>query len=349
MARARQRIGKRLIDGISPGGADRLVWDSDVSGFGLRVSPAGSLTYVLQYRLDGRERRYKIGRHGSPWAPEAARHEARRLLGRIVAGDDPQQDRFDKRAELSVAQVCDLYLAEGLLTRKETSIAAARSDLENHVKPLLGSRRLASLTWADLKHLLGDVAAGKTARMTKRGPRRLARVRGGKGAANSTLATLSAVLGFAAIRGLRADNPATRIRKFLSRKIERFLSPAELARLGQIFAGAASLGVESPFALAAIRLLVLTGCRRNEILTLERAHVDHHHRCLRLPDSKTGSKIMHLGAAAMRVIDAIPEVAGNPYLLPGKADGTHVTDLRLLGADSGCGRVGGRPHPRSAP
>ena len=328
MASARQRINKRLIDGISADGTDRLLWDSDVSGFGLRVSSAGCLTYILQYRLSGRERRYKIGRHGSPWAPETARQEARRLLGLIAAGQDPQQSRFDERVELSVAQVCDLYLSEGLLTRKETSIAAARSDLENHVKPLLGIRRVASLTRADLEHLLGDVAAGRTARTTKQGPRRLSRVRGGRGAANSTLTTLSALLGFAVIRGLRRDNPATGIRKFPSRKIERFLSPAELARLGQVLASAMSLGVESPFALAAIRLLMLTGCRRNEILTLKRAHVDHHHRCLRLPDSKTGSKIVHLGRAAMQMVATIPEVVGNPYLLPGKTDGTHVTDLQ---------------------
>lgn len=328
MAAERHRINKRLVDSIAADGTDHILWDSDIGGFGLRVSPVGRLTYVLQYRIDGRERRYKIGRHGSPWTPETARLEAKRLLGSIADGEDPQKAKFDERAELSVAQVCDLYLTEGLLTRKESSVSAARSDIENHVKPLLGIRRVAALTRADLEGLLRDVAAGKTARTVKQGRRRLARVRGGKGAANSTLTTLSAALGFAVIRGLRPDNPAIGIRKFPGKKIERFLSPAELARLGQVLASAASLGVESPYALAAIRLLMLTGCRKNEILTLKRAHVDHYHRCLRLPDSKTGSKIVHLGMAAMRVIATIPEVVGNPYLLPGKTDGTHVTDLQ---------------------
>lgn len=324
----RQRINKRLVDSVRTGGVERLLWDSELLGFGVRVAPSGRLTYVLQYRLDGRQRRYKIGTHGSPWTPETARQEARRLLGSIADGDDPQQVKFEQRAELSVAEVCDLYLAEGLVTRKGSSISAARSDIKHHVKPLLGVRRVGSLTRADLDGLLRDVAAGKTAHTVKQGPRRLARVTGGKGAANSTLTTLSAALGFAVTRGLRPDNPALGIRKFPSKKIERFLSPAELARLGQVLASAAALGVESPFALAAIRLLMLTGCRKNEILTLKRVRVDHYHRCLRLPDSKTGSKIVHMGLAAMRVIDAIPEVAGNPYLLPGKTDGTHVTDLQ---------------------
>ena len=73
---------------------------------------------------------------------------------------------------------------------------------------------------------------------------------------------------------------------------------------------------------------MLTGCRKNQILTLKRSHIDHYHRCLRLPDSKTGAKIVHLGMAAMRAITGVPEVSGNPYLLPGKTDGTHVTDLQ---------------------
>ncbi|OYY77168.1 MAG: hypothetical protein B7Y43_11855 [Sphingomonas sp. 28-62-20] len=328
MADRSVRINKRLIDSIKPTGKDRLIRDADLLGFGARVSALGLITYVFQYRFEGRQRRYKIGTHGSPWTPEMARLEAKRLVGLVAEGIDPQQTKFDERAELSVAELCDLYLAEGLLTRKESSISAARSDIEHHVKPLLGLRRVSSLSRADLEGLLRDVAAGKTAKTVKQGKRRLARVRGGKGAANSTLTTLSAALGFAVSRGLRANNPAIGIRKYPSKKIERFLSPAELARLGQVLASASSLGVESPFALAAIRILMLTGCRKNEILTLKRAHVDHYHRCLRLPDSKTGSKIVHLGMAAMRAIEAIPEVAGNPYLLPGKADGTHVTDLQ---------------------
>ena len=323
-----QRINKRLVDTIEANGTDRFLWDSSVAGFGLRVSKSGGISYILQYRIEGRQRRFKIGTHGSPWTPETARQEARRLLGSIVSGEDPQDVKIGKRAELSVAQLCDLYLAEGLLTRKALSIDGARVDIVHHIKPLLGVRRIRSLTRADLEGLLRDVAAGKTACTIKQGPRRLARVRGGRGAANSALTTLSAALGFAVARGLRPDNPALGIRKFPGKKIERFLSPAELARLGQVLAGAAALGVESPFALSAIKLLMLTGCRKNEILTLKRTHIDHHHRCLRLPDSKTGSKIVHMGLAAMRAIAAIPEVAGNPFLLPGKKSGTHVTDLQ---------------------
>lgn len=131
MAADRQRINKRLVDSLSADGTDRLFWDSELLGFGLRISPPGRLTYILQYRLDGRQRRFKIGTHGSPWAPEGARQEAKPLLGRIAEGEGPQQAKFDERVEMLVAQLCDLYLAEGLLTRKETSIASARSDISD--------------------------------------------------------------------------------------------------------------------------------------------------------------------------------------------------------------------------
>ncbi|MEG3125339.1 Arm DNA-binding domain-containing protein [Sphingomonas sp. GB1N7] len=138
MATARQRINKRLVDGLAADGNDRMIWDLDILGFGVRISPAGRISYVLQYRFEGRQRRYKIGVNGSPWTPETARQEAKRLLGQVADGADPQQYKIDDRAEISVATLCDLYLTEGLITRKLSSIASARSDIEHHIKPILG-------------------------------------------------------------------------------------------------------------------------------------------------------------------------------------------------------------------
>ncbi|OYY73055.1 tyrosine-type recombinase/integrase [Sphingomonas sp. 28-63-12] len=328
MAHSRVRLTKRLIDSLVIDGKERMLRDTDVLGFGLRISTEGTLTYVLRYRFEGGQRRYKIGIHGSPWTVETARAEAQVLLGKIADGVDPQQIKIAERKELTVGDLCDAYLAEGLLTAKDTSFDAARQDIENHIKPLMGRRRASTLKRVDIEDLLRDVAAGKTARRRKTGYRGLSRVRGGKGAANSAVSVLSAVMGFGVMRGVRLDNPAIGVKRFPGRKMECFLSPAELARLGETMAAAASLGVESSYAIAAIRLLILTGCRRNEILTLKRSYIDPHHRCLRLPDSKTGAKIVHLGAPAMKVILSIPYVEGSPYLLPGRKAGTHLTDLQ---------------------
>lgn len=332
MSQKRVKLTKRLVDDLSPSAKERFLWDNEVFGFGLRISPAGTVTYILQYRFEGRQRRFKIGIHGSPWTPETARQEARSLQGKIVDGIDPQHIRISERKELTIAELGEIYLTETLVTAKDRSVRAARNNIDNHIKPLMGSRRASSIARADVEQLLRDVAAGKTARKTKVGYRKLSRVRGGKGAANQCLTTLSAMMGVAVGRSLRLDNPVIGVRRFPGKKMERFLSPAELARLGEALAAAASLNVENPYAIAAIRLLVLTGCRKSEILTLKRSHIDTFHRCLRLPDSKTGAKIVHLGAPAIRVLASLRPVDGNPYLLPGKRDGTHVTDLQSVWA-----------------
>jgi integrase len=329
MANGRVKLLKSVVDTFTPGDRDLFAWDSEVVGFGLKVTPSGKKTFILQYRFTGRPRRYTIGAYGSPWTVETARTEAKSLLGKVVDGVDPQEEKVGLRRDITVAELCDLYLTEGLATRKASSVASARSDVNNHIKPLFGAKKAALITAGDADRLLLDVAAGKTERKTKTVKKRgLSRVRGGKGAANAAVTTLCAALSFGIRRGVRVDNPARGVRKFPEKKLERFLSPAELARLGEVLAAAEALGVENPFALAAIRLLILSGCRKNEILTLQRHYVDDRNRCLRLPDSKTGAKIVHIGDAVLEVIASVSEVAGNSYLLPGRGGDGHLTDLQ---------------------
>lgn len=324
-----ERITKRTLDSFFAR-TEEFFWDGGLPGFGVRRAAGGQLTYLLQYRFEGRQRRYKIGRHGAPWTPETARTEAQRLFGEIAAGRDPQSWRFEDRAKPSVAELCTSYVEEGMYACKPSTIAGARGCVDNHIVPLLGPRRADTITRSDVETMMRNVAAGKTCRTVKKGYRRKARVRGGKGAANNALGILSGALSFAVAQRIRADNPALGVKQYPGRKLDRFLSPAELARLGDVLACASALGVESLYAIAAIRLLILTGCRKSEILTLKRTDVDHYHRCLRLPDSKTGAKVVHLGAAAIRIIRSIPEEVGSPFLLPGKKAGTHVTDLQSV-------------------
>lgn len=324
------KITQRMVDTLLRCGPERFVWDAAVPGFGLRRSKEGRLTYLLQYRFEGRQRRYKIGRHAAPWTPEAARKEAQRLLGEIAAGRDPQTWRFEERAKPSVAELCAIYVRDGMYACKPSTIANAQGILANHIAPLLGKIRADTLTRSEIQAMMRSIAAGATRRTSKKGYRAKSVVRGGKGAANNALVVLSGALNFAVGEKIRPDNPAFGVKQYPERRIDRFLSPAELARLGDVLAAASSLGVESPYAIAALKLLILTGCRRSEILTLKRSYIDWYHRCLRLPDSKTGAKVVHLGAAAMRTIESIPETIGNPYLLPGRKDGTHVTDLQSV-------------------
>src|SRR5438067_2558727 len=99
----RRKITKSSVTSAAPGAVDRFLWDTELAGFGMKVTPAGARVYVVQYRAGSRLRRYTIGRHGSPWTPEAARREAARLLGIVGRGEDPAQSKQAAKTELSFA------------------------------------------------------------------------------------------------------------------------------------------------------------------------------------------------------------------------------------------------------
>jgi hypothetical protein len=223
------RITKRVVDAFRPGA---LVWDADVKGFGVRCQRAAKV-YILKTRINGKPRWLTIGRHGAPWTPETARREARKLLGEIAAGRDPAAEREDARRDLTIAELCDLYLAEGCLTKKASTLAIDRGRIERHIKPLLGKKHVQTLTKANVQRFLHDVATGKTAADIKTGHRGRAIVKGGKGTAGKAVALLGAIFTFAADRGLRQDNPAHGVKSFKTKRLERFLSQAELAHLGE--------------------------------------------------------------------------------------------------------------------
>ncbi|MSO71133.1 MAG: DUF4102 domain-containing protein [Alphaproteobacteria bacterium] len=111
----RGKITKRFVDSVIPGGQDQFCWDTDIKGFGLKVTPSGKKIYMLQYRVGRRgsiPRRFTIGLHGSPWTPDAARTEARRLLGLVAGAIDPAEAKAAARSDLSIAACCDQYLAD---------------------------------------------------------------------------------------------------------------------------------------------------------------------------------------------------------------------------------------------
>ena len=120
-----------------PADKDALVWDSDVSGFGLRVRRNGGKFYVLKYRFSGRQRWYTIGRHGAPWIPDAARERARKLLGLVADGKDPAEFRDIAKRDLTIGEHCDRYVKEGMEHKKKPStIAIDKGRIERHIKPL---------------------------------------------------------------------------------------------------------------------------------------------------------------------------------------------------------------------
>jgi integrase len=130
--------------------------------------------------------------------------------------------------------------------------------------------------------------------------------------------------------GLRVDgsNPVRHVAKYHEDKRERYLTRQELQRLGAVLADAQDRSIENPFVIAAIGLLVLTGARLSEILTLRWDHVDLENQVLRLPDSKTGAKLIYLNAAAIKLLRGMPRMQANPYVIAGKKPGARLINLQ---------------------
>ena len=322
---ATAKLTKRTVEAAElPSGngrdRERWLWDSELKGFGVKLTPGGRRVYVLKYRAlgDRQTRKIAIGAHGQPWTVEQARAEARRLLGLVAAGEDPAATRAAAKRGPTVAELCDLWLAEGNATKRESTLREDRYRIAAHVVPLLGSRKVADVTRADVERFMADVANGRSAEPAKK--RASGRAAGGRGVATRTMGMLGAIFAFAVARGLRPDNPAVGVKRFPDQKRERFLSPAEWARLGEAFTEAEAGGVNA-FSVNALRLLAMSGCRKSEVLTLRWEWVDLDRACLRLPTSKTGAKVVPLGAPAVELLSGLVRIEGNPFCFPGAIPG----------------------------
>jgi integrase len=339
-----ERIGKRLLNAVEPSAESYRVWDTDLKGFGLKVSPRGVKTFFVWYRAgQGRaaaRREYTIARHGE-MTPDEARDEAAKVLGRVRLGDDPQANRHRARAEMDLAAFCDHYLAHGVATKKATTIATDKARIRAHIKPLLGKRPVSAVTTAEVARFMRDVAAGKTAAPAKPTMKALrakgmkgkalqavetrrrtdSAAKGGKGTASRTVGLLGAIFAFAVREGVRADNPVRGVERFKDNQSQRFLSAAELGRLMGAVRAAEDRGVNR-HGLNVIRLLALTGARKGEIEGLRRSEVDFERACLRLADSKTGARIVPLGAAALACLEGLPRAKASAFVFPADGDET---------------------------
>jgi integrase len=339
------KLSKRTVDAIRPDregyerpdreGREVFVWDSGdgaLKGFGVRMMPSGAGSYLVQYRTkEGRTRRIVIGKVGV-LSPNEARAIAADKLKEVAKGVDPSAERHRVRPEaLTVSELADLYVAEGSAAKpnkKASSWGTDRSNIERHVKPLLGRKLAASLNHDDVVRFQRDVAAGKSKADIKTKKRGRAIVDGGFGTAARSLAVLGAMLEWAAHpdRKLIPANPARGVKLLKGSKRERFLSEAELARLADALAAMEAEHRLSPTATAAIRLLLLSGCRKSEILSLRWEWVDIERGVLRLPDSKTGAKVVPLAAAAVKLLAELPR--RGDYVLPAAKSMSHYAGLQ---------------------
>jgi integrase len=310
----RGKITKRSVDAFISQDRDSYLWDDDLPGFGLKVTPEGRMVYLIQYRLGGRKgrtRRVTVGLHGT-LTPDKARIEAKRLLGEVAAGRDPAEVRDKAKAELSFGEVLERFLAEHVDAKLKASTATEyHRTVKLYVRPALRHRPIGDVKRADIARLHHSL---------KDKPYQ----------ANRTVALLSKLFNWAEKHGLRPDgtNPCRHVEKYPEQARERFLSEAELARLGAALRDAQTGATESPWVIAAIRLLSLTGARLGEIRTLQWGHVDFERASLRLPDSKTGQKTIYLNVPALEVLAGVPRLEGNLYVICGDRPGAHLVNLQ---------------------
>src|SRR5262249_44497199 len=305
-------------------------------GLGVRGRPTGAMSYVVVYGAGwGRGapvRRYTIAKVGKA-TPEAARRRARAILGSVTHGHDPAGEKATERGTLTIAGLADRFMSEHVeQKRKPGTVVFYRHLLDKIIKPELGATKADKVTRAQVARLHGKL---KTTPFQ----------------ANRALAVIGSMYAFAGRSGVVAEgmNPARRIEQFKEHRRERFLTGGELERLGAAIREAESKGIPwdvderkpnakhlpktrnrftkiGPFAAAAIRLLLFTGCRLREILHLKWEKVDLERGVLFLVDSKTGRKTVMLSAPALAVLTGLDRLGS--YVVPGRESGKTRADLK---------------------
>jgi integrase len=339
------KITKRAVDALQPSSRDLFLWDEELTGFGIKVTPSGRKSYVLQYRVPGLGRRASpkrlvLGEHGA-LTPEEGRRLARRQLGNVAYGSDPAADRRARRGAASMKELGESYLQDVRIRRKPRTAEEYSRLWGKHIVPVLGSKSVAEVTAVEVRRLHRSL-------------------HGTPYLANRVLAMLGAFFAYAIREGVRPshENPAHGVEFFPEKPRDRFLTPKEFRELGDTLTRAEREGLlpapshcrkpkhgptakhrpksadkpipANPFAVAAIRLLALTGCRENEILSLTWDAVDFDQGYLRLADTKTGKSNRPLSQSVAAVLEALPRIEGNPFVLPGANPASHLKEIKRL-------------------
>ena len=307
--RSEFRITKRSVDALRATGKGTVLWDRDLPGFGVRVHGTGRKVYVVQARGPAGSKRVTLGWHGE-LAPIQARKQAGIVIGRIKRGEDPKPKSPEPQP--NVAGLAERFMRVHVAPNcKATTAELYRGFIDNHILPTLGGKPIGSVGREDVAALHFEL-------------------RDRPGTANGTIQVLSQMFRRAEEWGLtpKGNNPCRSIRKYRLRPRERYLTEDEYGRLGRVLKDGEANGSIAKPAVAALRLLMLTGCRRDEILTLRWDDVDRSARELRLRDSKTGPVMVALTSAVESVLDGIERVPGNPWVFTGTQRGRRLMTLK---------------------
>ena len=296
------RLTKRTIETAKPSGTGATyLWDATFPSFALRIYPSGRKSFVVTYRVRGKQRFYTLGQYG-PLSLEEARTEAMEVLARARRGEDPSGERRKKKSSPTMEDLAQRYMKEHAeVHKKPGSIRNDRRSWDKEILPRLGKRKVAEIDREDVARLHHEMASTP-------------------GMANTVRGVLSKAFNLTEVWGWRSEgtNPCRHVKPYKAQARERYLTAEELARLGKVLNEAEKASRSTSQAIAAVRLLLLTGCRCDEILKLRWEHVDLAQGRLNLPDSKTGPKTVRLNAGAIEILRRVERIDGSPWVVPGK-------------------------------
>lgn len=345
---ATMRIAATAVEAMKPGD---VIWDSQVKGFGIRRRKVDRV-YLVKTRISGRQQILTIGRHGRGyWGPESARREAIRLLGLIQNGEDPAAEKRQARNAETLGEFSARYMTEYAEARKKPRTRQEDERLlKLHILPSLGAYKIAAITDTDVTRL--HVAMQKTPVAANR--------------AVATLSSIMSWAEKTGERP-RGTNPCRFVDRYVEKPKERLLSSEEIARLGEALVAAESdwtgekkaawtkrcenqadalllqgqerktwLNNRMPQrhtaedwrAVAFVRLLLLTGARRSEVLGLEWQWIEDAVGRANLPDSKTGPKFLYLASPVMDLLQTLPRDPTSPCILPGDRPGAKFVGVQ---------------------
>jgi len=322
--RATERLTDKLVRALPlPQKGATISYDADVPGFGARVTANGARSFVLNYMSAGRERRMTIGQFPT-WSATAAREEARALRRKVDSGIDPMAEREAQdaaaAAERAAPTMDDLftrYEAEHLPRKSLRAAADDRSMWRKIVLPQLGPMKVAAVRPDDIDALHAEVSRTRPVR------------------ANRMVEVVRKAFNMAVRWGWRTDNPASGVHRNREERRARYLSAAEVIRLSEALAAH-----PEKTSANAIRLLMLTGARRGEVLGARWDMFDPDAGVWVKPSAHTKQRKEHrvpLSAPAVQLLSQILTGAQagasaegypvSPYVFPGH-DGTPITDIK---------------------
>lgn len=331
------KLTTKFIEGFDAKDKDVIVWDISPKGFGVRFYRSGKIAFIVQRRVGSgrlaRQRKMTIGTF-----PEInlvkARTSAFTAISNFQLGNDVVQEATDrlveakakKDAEITVAELTEQWLSTDALRsrmrgprfgtlRNPRDVKSNAYQIKRHILPLIGQVKLSDVTRKTIEKVRDDISIGKTAVRVRTGPRGVARVTGGEGAAGKVVRILGTIFAYAVREELLIVNPVAGISIAPTRKIERYLTRDEQARLEKVLS---TMEKETKYekGCAMIRLLMHTGCRKNEVESLKWSDVDFERSFVRFGKSKTGAKVIPFSRAALDIIEEQPRLNSSEYVFP---------------------------------